>query len=119
MTKPSAIRSASLGADGELQTIIGTGLFDFGDVDGSGDEVRLQHPLGVVFADGLLYVAGITQPQNQRSSTLPPKPAPLCWAAARRWLARWRQAAVRRTGRPEPGQWPASTSPTPTTMSFV
>ncbi|MBK7895897.1 MAG: redoxin domain-containing protein [Anaerolineaceae bacterium] len=56
-SEASAIRSASLGQNGELQTIVGTGLFDFGDVDGSGSEVRLQHPLGVIFVDGLLYVA--------------------------------------------------------------
>jgi hypothetical protein len=31
--------------------------FDFGDVDGRGGSVRLQHPLGIVFADGKLYVA--------------------------------------------------------------
>lgn len=54
----SAIRTASLAPDGELSTIVGTGLFDFGDVDGVGDEVRLQHPLGVTVADdGYLYVA--------------------------------------------------------------
>jgi hypothetical protein len=40
-----------------MNTIVGTGLFDFGDVDGTGDQVRLQHPLGVVYHDGLLYVA--------------------------------------------------------------
>lgn len=57
-SEASAIRTASLAPDGELSTIVGTGLFDFGDVDGVGDEVRLQHPLGVtVAADGYLYVA--------------------------------------------------------------
>ena len=55
-SEASAIRTASLGDSGELQTIVGTGLFDFGDVDGSGEEVRLQHPLGVVYTDGLLYI---------------------------------------------------------------
>jgi thiol-disulfide isomerase/thioredoxin len=55
-SEASAIRTASL-TGGGLQTIVGTGLFDFGDVDGSGNEVRLQHPLGVAYADGLLYVA--------------------------------------------------------------
>jgi DNA-binding beta-propeller fold protein YncE len=54
----SAIRTADLDPDGDLKTIVGTGLFDFGDVDGAGDEVRLQHPLGVTVADdGFLYVA--------------------------------------------------------------
>lgn len=57
-SEASAIRTASLDPDGELSTIVGTGLFDFGDIDGVGDEVRLQHPLGVTVADdGYLYVA--------------------------------------------------------------
>jgi len=53
----SSIRSASLKPDGDVSTIVGEGLFDFGDVDGTGDSVRLQHPLGVVYANGKLYVA--------------------------------------------------------------
>jgi thiol-disulfide isomerase/thioredoxin len=54
----SAIRTADLNPDGEVKTIVGTGLFDFGDVDGVGEDVRLQHPLGVTVADdGYLYVA--------------------------------------------------------------
>lgn len=54
----SAIRTADLDPAGEVRTIVGTGLFDFGDVDGTGDEVRLQHALGVTVADdGYLYVA--------------------------------------------------------------
>ena len=40
-------------------TLVGTGLFDFGDRDGVGDEVRLQHALGVVWwaQQGELLVA--------------------------------------------------------------
>jgi thiol-disulfide isomerase/thioredoxin/sugar lactone lactonase YvrE len=53
----SAIRSADLGPDGAVETIVGKGLFDFGDRDGRGPEVRLQHPLGVVHHEGALYVA--------------------------------------------------------------
>ncbi len=54
----SAIRAADLSPDGELTTIVGTGLFDFGDADGAGDAVLLQHALGVTVADdGTLYVA--------------------------------------------------------------
>jgi sugar lactone lactonase YvrE len=75
-SEASAIRSADLGRDGELTTIVGTGLFDFGDVDGQGDEVRLQHPLGVAYQDGLLYVADtynskikIVNPDTQESVT--------------------------------------------------
>ncbi len=56
-SEASAIRIANFEPTGEMITIVGTGLFDFGDVDGIGDDVRLQHPLGVVYQDGLLYVA--------------------------------------------------------------
>ena len=56
-SEASAIRSADLDPAGALATIVGTGLFDFGDVDGVGDAVRLQHPLAVAYQDGLLYVA--------------------------------------------------------------
>jgi sugar lactone lactonase YvrE len=52
----SAIRAVAL-EGGYVHTVVGTGLFDFGDADGVGDAVRLQHPLGLAFADGVLYVA--------------------------------------------------------------
>ena len=42
----SAIRSVSL-AHTQVCTLIGKGLFDFGDRDGVGKEARLQHPLGL------------------------------------------------------------------------
>ncbi len=50
----SAVRTVS---GGRVQTIVGTGLFDFGDVDGTGPTARLQHALGVAAVDGKLYVA--------------------------------------------------------------
>jgi sugar lactone lactonase YvrE len=55
----SAIRAVPLDANGKAETLVGlTGtLFDFGDVDGRGPEVRLQHPLGVAWWKGKLYVA--------------------------------------------------------------
>ncbi|HYB71889.1 MAG TPA: thioredoxin-like domain-containing protein [Candidatus Sulfotelmatobacter sp.] len=53
----SAIRQIELGARGALRTLVGLDLFEFGDVDGAGSQVRLQHPLGVALAGGRLYVA--------------------------------------------------------------
>lgn len=41
----------------EVKTVVGLDLFVFGDVDGQGDEVRLQHPLGVFNHNGLIYIA--------------------------------------------------------------
>jgi thiol-disulfide isomerase/thioredoxin len=56
-SEASAIRCIDLGPDGRVDTIVGTGLFDFGDVDGTGKAVRLQHPLHVIHEKGTLYVA--------------------------------------------------------------
>ena len=53
----SCIRAADIDPNGVLETLVGGGLFEFGDVDGFGREARLQHPLGVVYVDGMLYVA--------------------------------------------------------------
>jgi thiol-disulfide isomerase/thioredoxin len=54
----SALRSITLGPGRHtVHTIVGEGLFEFGDVDGRGSEVRLQHCLGVAMGDGKLYVA--------------------------------------------------------------
>ena len=53
-SEASAIRSAD---DGRVSTVVGLDLFVFGDVDGTGEAVRLQHPLGIQFHDGVLYLA--------------------------------------------------------------
>jgi sugar lactone lactonase YvrE len=53
----SAIRSVPLDGKGEVKTLVGEGLFTFGDVDGIGDKVRLQHALGVCWAEGKLFIA--------------------------------------------------------------
>ena len=56
-SESSAVRSAGLGPGGRVDTILGTGLFDFGDRDGDADGARLQHPLDVAWLDDELYVA--------------------------------------------------------------
>jgi len=49
------VRAIDLGRDGQVRTLVGGDLFDFGDVDGSGNDVRLQHPLGLArWSDRLL-----------------------------------------------------------------
>ena len=56
-SETSAVRSADINGKGLVETIVGLHLFEFGDVDGVGDEVRLQHPIGIELHDGVLYVA--------------------------------------------------------------
>ena len=44
-------------AEGQVRTLVGGDLFEFGDVDGSGDNVRLQHPLGLLALGDKLLLA--------------------------------------------------------------
>ena len=60
----SSVRRVPLNSQGEITTIVGASdlphgqtLFAFGDRDGKGAEARLQHPLGIAWSAGMLYVA--------------------------------------------------------------
>lgn len=54
----SAVRWAHVDPTGRVGTVVGTGLFDFGDKDGVGDDVRMQHQQGIArHPDGRLLVA--------------------------------------------------------------
>jgi sugar lactone lactonase YvrE len=52
----SAVRDIDLRSN-VVSTIVGEDLFVFGDQDGEGGVVRLQHPLGITAQDGTLYLA--------------------------------------------------------------
>ncbi len=52
-----------------VETLVGTGLFDFGDQNGSGEQVRLQHPSGIDFGYGTIYIADTF---NNKIKTLDP-----------------------------------------------
>jgi DNA-binding beta-propeller fold protein YncE len=56
-SESSSVRAIDLDPGGDVDTIVGLDLFEFGDADGEGEEVRLQHPLGVAWKDGILYIA--------------------------------------------------------------
>jgi hypothetical protein len=56
-SESSAIRAISLRRDGPVKTLLGRGLFQFGDQDGSGRKVLLQHCMGVAHHRGRLYIA--------------------------------------------------------------
>jgi hypothetical protein len=53
----SAVRTADLRPDGQVKTLIGEGLFKFGDVDGKYPQARLQHCIGLGYYGGFVYVA--------------------------------------------------------------
>lgn len=41
----------------KVDTLVGKGLFEYGDQDGGGKQALLQHPLGIASNNGLLYVS--------------------------------------------------------------
>src|SRR5256714_2002346 len=52
------VKTASLSSSvEEVRTLAGGDLFDFGDRDGAGDDVRLQHPLGLALYQNQLFIA--------------------------------------------------------------
>ena len=55
---------------GKVETLVGGDLFEFGDEDGSGDDVRLQHPLGLVTLGDKLLIADT---YNHKIKQLDPK----------------------------------------------
>jgi DNA-binding beta-propeller fold protein YncE len=57
-------------AGGQVKTLVGGDLFEFGDVDGSGDGVRLQHPLGLISSGDKLLIADT---YNHKIKQLDPK----------------------------------------------
>jgi sugar lactone lactonase YvrE len=58
-SETSSVRAVELPPGDQVRTLVGMGLFDFGDVDGVGEQVRLQHDLDIAFdrATQMLYVA--------------------------------------------------------------
>ncbi len=76
-SESSGIRNIDLQDGNRVRTIVGTGLFDFGHRDGTGDEVRLQHPYGLAWHQGQLYIADTynnciraVDPAARRSATV-------------------------------------------------
>ncbi len=64
-SETSSLRAVPLDPEERVQTLVGRGLFVFGDRDGPGrdgdeeslTEARMQHALGVAYHDGKIYVA--------------------------------------------------------------
>jgi len=74
----SAVRTVPLDGEGDVTTLVGTGLFEYGDRDGIARQGQLQHPQGITIADGLLYIADT---YNHRIRVLDPATRQLGTAA--------------------------------------
>jgi sugar lactone lactonase YvrE len=69
-SESSSIRVGDLIA-GATSLVVGgdANLFEFGDVDGIGNEARLQHPLGVAVSGSTLYIADTYNSKIKRADT--------------------------------------------------
>jgi DNA-binding beta-propeller fold protein YncE len=56
-SETSSVRVAAIADEGRVVTLVGTGLFDFGDHDGVGKQALLQHPQGLAVHNDTIYVA--------------------------------------------------------------
>ncbi len=56
-SETSSIRTAGTEPDARVHTLVGTGLFDFGDDDDVWTAALLQHVQGIAIGDGVLYLA--------------------------------------------------------------
>jgi DNA-binding beta-propeller fold protein YncE len=75
-SESNIIRQIDL-AKGQVDTLVGGDLFEFGDTDATGDNVRLQHPLGVVSVGDKVLIADTynhkikeLDPQKHKVTTL-------------------------------------------------
>jgi len=72
----NCIRAVQLPPINTVTTIAGGDLFEFGDTDGKGDGVRVQHPLGIAAKDGRVFIADtynhkikMLEPSSRKVST--------------------------------------------------
>ena len=56
-SESSAVRASDFSPEGYTQTLVGEGLFEFGDRDGPALGARLQHCLGVAYRHNRIYIA--------------------------------------------------------------
>ncbi|OAI40290.1 hypothetical protein AYO38_06140, partial [bacterium SCGC AG-212-C10] len=52
----SSVRRTPLGGGGRVETLVGVGLFDYGNEDGKPDVARLQHAQGITIDGDTLYI---------------------------------------------------------------
>ena len=56
-SETSAVRTTGAAPGSSVETLVGIDLFDYGDRDGIGSRVLLQHVQGVCYSKGVLYIA--------------------------------------------------------------
>ncbi len=56
-SETSALRVSAIADEGRVVTLVGKGLFEFGDIDGAGKDALFQHPQGLAVSKDVIYIA--------------------------------------------------------------
>ncbi|MBI4306680.1 MAG: alkyl hydroperoxide reductase [Chloroflexi bacterium] len=74
-SETSSVRTAGTGADARVTTLVGKGLFEFGDLDGVGEKALLQHCQGLALrregGETVVYVADTYNHKIKWMTTVP------------------------------------------------
>ncbi|MGH7740101.1 MAG: thioredoxin-like domain-containing protein, partial [bacterium] len=65
-SETSSLRETGFSPSDSVTTLVGKGLFDFGDTNGPAPHALFQHPIGVAYHDGSVYVADTYNNQVRR-----------------------------------------------------
>lgn len=65
-SETSSLRETGFSPSDSVTTLVGKGLFDFGDVNGPASHALFQHPIGLAYHDGAVYVADTYNNQVRR-----------------------------------------------------
>ena len=75
-SETSSVRDVNLGTR-VVRTVVGKDLFVFGDTDGDVETARFEHPIGIAYAGGKLYIADtynsklkVIEPASGKTQTL-------------------------------------------------
>ena len=68
-SETSSIRSVDALSAHHVRTLVGSGLFEFGDVDGQASRAQLQHPLGIDYDGGTVLIADTYNHKIKRLGT--------------------------------------------------
>jgi DNA-binding beta-propeller fold protein YncE len=67
-SETSSVRVAKIGEQGRVVTLVGLGLFDWGDLEGVGKDAMLQHVQGIAAGPDLLFIADTYNHRIKRMS---------------------------------------------------
>ena len=82
----SSLRRVPFTGFGDVETLIGTALFDWGDADGPAGAAQVQHAQGLAFGDGVVYIADTYNHKIRALSLADLSVATVAGSGARAWL---------------------------------